>query len=752
MRRSVQWALLIVLSCVLHAAAAEPNLAQNDDKTQAKTDPHPSQWVSKLAQSAKESVVVVSFKGRGGRDQGVGTGFVVSADGLIATNMHVLGEARPIKVQLANGKEYDVEEVYASQRSLDLAIIRIKAKGLKPLTLGDSDQIKQGAAVMALGNPHGLKYSVVQGVLSARRDVDHRQMLQLAIPVEPGNSGGPVLDAKGRVVGIMTLKWAVAENLGFAMPINALKPLLKKPNPIAMNRWLTIGALSPAMWKPTMGARWRQRAGMIVVDEPGDGFGGRSLCISQRPVPKKPFEIAVTVKLDDESGAAGLIFSSDGGNRHYGFYPSSGSLRLTRFEGPDVFTWKILMTRKSQHYRPGQFNTLKVRLEKDRFLCYVNDQLIVESTDKGLVNGKVGLCKFRQTEAQFKSFEVGKKIAPSRPSAKLTQQVTDKIKGIEATGELPAKLIDSLKGHDRRAETVILEQASQLTKKAEQLRKLAAAVHQRRVIDQLTEAMKGDEPDLLKASLLIAKLDNPDVDVKGYQREVERMAEQIRAMLPASADAATKLKILNNYMFEENGFHGSRTDYYNRSNSYMSEVIDDREGLPITLSVLYMELGRRIGLKIEGVGMPLHFLTRAVLSKDRSQLVDAFDNGKLISRKQAAATLQSLARDSVQLRDEDLAATSSADIVHRMLTNLVGAAGAERNGPRMLAYFDAILAIKPESGQDRWMRARLRFQLEQTRGALQDARRLLEHHPDGVNMQLVRQLYEHLLERHPDEE
>jgi len=96
-----------------------------------------------------------------------------------------------------------------------------------------------GQAVVALGNPLGLTYSVVSGVVSGIREVEGRPMIQLAIPIEPGNSGGPVVDMQGRVQGIITLKSALTANLGFAMPVNALKLLLEKPNPVAMSRWLT---------------------------------------------------------------------------------------------------------------------------------------------------------------------------------------------------------------------------------------------------------------------------------------------------------------------------------------------------------------------------------------------------------------------------------------------------------------------------------------------------------------------------------
>src|SRR2546423_1929095 len=85
--------------------------------------------------------------------------------------------------------------------------------------------------------------SIAVVTVTGQREIDGRSMIQLAMPVERGNSGGPLVDLQGKVQGIVTMKSAVTENLGFAVPINSLKPLLAKPNPVAMNRWLTIGAL-----------------------------------------------------------------------------------------------------------------------------------------------------------------------------------------------------------------------------------------------------------------------------------------------------------------------------------------------------------------------------------------------------------------------------------------------------------------------------------------------------------------------------
>ena len=131
--------------------------------------------------------------------------------------------------------------------------MKIDAAALPALELGNSDALQQGQSVVAIGNPQGLKNSVVSGVVSGVREVEGRPMIQLAIPIEPGNSGGPLRRQQGRVLGMLTMKSLVTANLGFAVTVNALKPLLAKPNPVPMARWLTIGALDRAQWKPRSG-------------------------------------------------------------------------------------------------------------------------------------------------------------------------------------------------------------------------------------------------------------------------------------------------------------------------------------------------------------------------------------------------------------------------------------------------------------------------------------------------------------------
>ncbi len=697
----------------------------------------PALSVKDIAARVKPSLVTITFTGRDGSVDGTGSGFVVAPDGLIATSLHVIGEARPIAVQFADGKKFDVTEVYAWDRRSDLALIRTDAKDRPALPLGDSDTLEQGAPIVAMGNPRGLDFSVVSGVVSARRevktgDLDAEAMIQLAIPIEPGNSGGPLLDMSGRVHGILTLKSALTENLGFAMPINSLKPLLAKPNPVPIARWLTIGNLNPREWQPLMGARWTQKAGRISVEGVGKGFGGRALCLNQREVPTLPYEIAVSVKLDNESGAAGLVFSSDGGDLHYGFYPTGGQLRLTRFDGPTVYSWAILKSVPSPHYHPGEWNTIKVRIEADRVLCYVNDQLAIESDDKELRAGKVGLAKFRDTKAAFKNFQVAKSIPPAATAATLDKSILQKLDGLAAPAD--EHLILSLQTNAAASRAVLTARADKLEKEVSQLRTLARTIHRRDIEAALLRELDQPEAkiDLFHAALLLAKLDNEELDLAAYRRQLDDMARDITCQFAGMPDDEAKLRALRKFLFEENGFHGSRGDYNNRANSYINEVLDDREGIPITLSVVFLELARRIGLDtVSGAPVPGHFMVLHKPSKGDRQLLDVFDGAVPIPPARELA---------LRVTDEDLQPATKRSIIVRMLRNLMAAARALGDHAAMLRYQELIVALSPESAGDRIGRALLRLQNEDPEGGRLDLLWLLENRPRGIDLDRVEQL------------
>jgi regulator of sirC expression with transglutaminase-like and TPR domain len=732
---------VVVLLGLAGLALAEDEAPDKQDRPAESTAQAVS--VEQLTERVRKSVAVIMSAGRDGQREGLGSGFVVSPDGLIATNFHVIGEGRAVRVQLADGRQFDATAIHASDRALDLAILRIDAKDLPGLELGNSDELKQGQSVLALGNPRGLKNSVVSGLVSGVREMEGRAMIQLAIPIEPGNSGGPLVDMQGRVQGVLTMKSLVTPNLGFALTSNLIKPLLARPNPIPMSRWLTIGALDPREWKPLFGARWRQRSGHITVDGLGQGFGGRSLCLSEMHVPERPFEMTVSVQMNDESGAAGLAFCADG-DKHYGFYPTNGHLRLTRFEGPDVASWTILYDQPSRHYVAGGWNSLRVRLEEGKILCYVNDQPVVEMADSGLSGGKAGLVKFRQTQAQFKGFGLGREVARTTVPVDEARRIEKLVEDLPVLGPPDPKLVAALAVDGPYATTVLRDRAALLDKQAVHVRELAQATHEQRVIAGLVEALAGaeDKIDLFRAGLLVARLDNEEVDVDAYREELERMARELAAKLPADATETVKLDTLRQYLFEENGFHGSRGDYESRSNSYLNEVLDDREGLPITLSIVYLELARRIGVNVVGIGLPGHFVVQHIPATGEPQLIDAYDGATALSREEANRRVKA-ATDREPTIDNFAPMTKRA-IIARMLSNLLN---VSHNDPQAAhRYLNAMLAIDPKNPQYHWSRAVLRYRIEHHDAALEDVAWLLEARPEGIDIERVEQL-QHLLQQ-----
>ncbi len=170
---------------------------------------------------------------------GLGTGIIVSEDGYIITNEHVSGQKYSnCYVTLENGKEYGGEVVW-SDTDLDLAIVKINAKGLKYSTLGDSEKIRIGEKVYAIGNPIGFEFrrTVTSGIISAKdrtikieeeeKSSYMEDLIQTDATINPGNSGGPLINPEGEVIGINSIKIDSAEAIGFAIPINIIKPIIE---------------------------------------------------------------------------------------------------------------------------------------------------------------------------------------------------------------------------------------------------------------------------------------------------------------------------------------------------------------------------------------------------------------------------------------------------------------------------------------------------------------------------------------------
>jgi serine protease Do len=177
----------------------------------------------------------------------LGTGFVVRKDGWIATNLHVIAGASELRVATPDRHEYPVIDVLAVDEARDLALVRIDAKDMGVVVLGDSDSVRAGDAVVAIGHPLGFVDTVSNGLVSAVRAVDPGlTLLQISAPIAPGSSGGPLFSDRGEVIGVATALINEGQNLNFGVPIRYLKALLDNTHPIPLAAFAAATAPRPS--------------------------------------------------------------------------------------------------------------------------------------------------------------------------------------------------------------------------------------------------------------------------------------------------------------------------------------------------------------------------------------------------------------------------------------------------------------------------------------------------------------------------
>jgi S1-C subfamily serine protease len=206
-------------------ADGQPALRPDDGKERT-----PAQIFTEFA----PAVVTISIKGP--RGEGGGTGFLIDDAGTVGTNYHVIDGATEIKVKLMDGTVAEEVEVLAENEAQDLALLKIKTPGkLVTVVLGDSEKVTVGERAVSIGNPLGLEHTLTDGLISARRMLEGKRMIQMSTPVSPGNSGGPLFNLRGEVIGVSTGVYhghsMLAQNLNLAMPINDLRAMIRSDYP-----------------------------------------------------------------------------------------------------------------------------------------------------------------------------------------------------------------------------------------------------------------------------------------------------------------------------------------------------------------------------------------------------------------------------------------------------------------------------------------------------------------------------------------
>ena len=184
--------------------------------------------VPDVVKKSSDAVVLIAISNSTGQETALGSGFLVSADGEIVTNYHVIKEAHSAVVKLSNGAFFPVTGVLAFSTGKDLAVIKVNGKNLPFLSLADTNMLHVGDHVVAIGSPLGLEGSVSDGIISAVREIENKKLIQTTAPASHGNSGGPLLDMSNHVVGVVALgiNPELGQNLNFAVPSNDVTALL----------------------------------------------------------------------------------------------------------------------------------------------------------------------------------------------------------------------------------------------------------------------------------------------------------------------------------------------------------------------------------------------------------------------------------------------------------------------------------------------------------------------------------------------
>lgn len=183
-----------------------------------------------IAANAHAATLMVHALSAHGDTLGIGTGFLVSADGMFVTNYHVIEEAEQLVVSLLDGGKFDQVQLIMADPSSDLALMKLPATGLHPLPVGSDLRMEVGDKVYVMGNPLGMSGTFSDGMVSGKRPLEGVSMLQISAPISPGSSGGPVMNERGEVIGVATIMVMGGQNLNMAVPVRYLNPMIAQRN------------------------------------------------------------------------------------------------------------------------------------------------------------------------------------------------------------------------------------------------------------------------------------------------------------------------------------------------------------------------------------------------------------------------------------------------------------------------------------------------------------------------------------------
>ena len=245
--------------------------------------------------------------------------------------------------------------------------------------------------------------------------------------------------------------------------------------------------------------------------------------------------------------------------------------------------------------------------------------------------------------------------------------------------------------------------------------------------------------DLAQAALLIASIEYPDLDMTYYLNQLDALARRVRMLLelpgeelPAQPDPLPTLHAINHVLFAEEHFHGNQADYMNAENSFFNCVLEQRTGIPITLSLLYIEVARRVGLQIDGIGLPYHFMVRCRLP-EHLIYIDPFEEGIFLSEEECRERIRTMTGHTTEgkskLHAHWFTPVSARQFLYRMLNNLKQVYLRNDDYVRGLTISNLMVILMPRIASERKDRGLIHLQLKHYARALHDLMAYLELAP-----------------------
>lgn len=254
------------------------------------------------------------------------------------------------------------------------------------------------------------------------------------------------------------------------------------------------------------------------------------------------------------------------------------------------------------------------------------------------------------------------------------------------------------------------------------------------MVAELKSLLTGeDSMELDVAALNLATIEFPDLEFAAWLAVLDRFANDIAYRCSDLSDGREFVRVTNDYLFREVGFRGNADDYYNPKNSCLNQVIDGRLGIPITLSVIYMEIGRRLAKHIVGIGLPRHF----VIQYDDggySTYIDPFHQGAILTADECYRLVQ-VEDDNPRL----LAPVSKKQIVMRMINNLRGIYFSQRSFEKAIEILNLLIASNPDSAEEYKQRGLVRLQMRQVLAGKQDLQKYLALNPGAEDKEEIQQ-------------